>query len=61
LKAIVRYDAGTRLTAKFAALAGEGLIITPCPEHDDERFARLLPDAEVLLNTRKQAPHARAP
>ena len=53
MKAIFRYDTGPRLTAKFAALAGEGLIITPCPEHDDERFARLLPDAEVLLHILK--------
>ena len=53
MKAIFRYDAGPRLTAKFAALAGEGFIITRCPEHDDERFARLLPDAEVLLHILK--------
>ena len=50
MKAIFRYDAGPRLTAKFAALAGEGFIITRCPEYDDERFARLSPDAEVLNN-----------
>jgi phosphoglycerate dehydrogenase-like enzyme len=53
MKAIFRYDAGPRLTAEFAALAGEGFIITRCPEHDDERFARLLPDAEVLLHILK--------
>jgi hypothetical protein len=42
-----------RLTAKLAALAGEGFIKTRCPEHDDERFARLLPDAKVLLQIPK--------
>ena len=53
MKAIFRYDAGPRLTAQFAALAGEGFLVTPCPEDDDRRFARLLPDAEVLLHILK--------
>ena len=44
MKAIFRYDAGPRLTAKFAALAGESFIVAPCPEPDDARFARLSPD-----------------
>jgi hypothetical protein len=53
MKAIFRYDAGPRPTAKFAALAGEGFLIAPCPEDDDRQFARLLPDAEVLLHILK--------
>jgi phosphoglycerate dehydrogenase-like enzyme len=53
MKAIFRYDAGPRLTAQFEALAGEGFVITPCPEPDDSRFAALLPDAEVLLHILK--------
>jgi hypothetical protein len=35
---------------EICPLAGEGFIITRCPEYDDERFARLSPDAEVLNN-----------
>jgi phosphoglycerate dehydrogenase-like enzyme len=53
MKAIFRYDAGPRLAAQLTALAAEGLVITPCPEPDDLRFARLLPDAEVLLHVLK--------
>ena len=53
MKVIFRYDAGPGLTAQFAALAGEGFLVTPCPEHDDLRFARLLADAEVLLHILK--------
>ncbi len=53
MKAIFRYDAGPRLAARFAALAGQGFLITPCPEGDDALFARLLPDAEVLLHILK--------
>src|SRR5271170_2965344 len=53
MKAIFRYDAGPRLTAQFATLAGEGFVITACPEADDDRFHALLPDAEVLLHVLK--------
>ena len=53
MKAIFRYDAGPRLAARFAALGGEGFVITPCPEDNDRLFVRLLPDAEVLLHILK--------
>lgn len=55
MKAIFHYDAGPRLAARLAALAGDGFTITPCPEHDDARLAGLLPDAEVLLHVLKPA------
>jgi hypothetical protein len=44
MKAIFRYDAWPRLTAKVDALASEGFIIAPCLEHGDERFSSLWPD-----------------
>jgi phosphoglycerate dehydrogenase-like enzyme len=53
MKAIFRYDAGPRLAARFAALADEGFLINSCPEPEDDRFAALLPDAEVLLHILK--------
>jgi lactate dehydrogenase-like 2-hydroxyacid dehydrogenase len=53
MKAIFRYDAGPRLAAQFAALAGDGFVITRCPEDDDGLFARLLAAAEVLLHILK--------
>jgi phosphoglycerate dehydrogenase-like enzyme len=53
MKAIFRYDAGPRLTAQFAALAGDGFTVAACPEADDDRFHALLPDAEVLLHILK--------
>lgn len=55
MKAIFHYAAGPRLTARFAALAGDGFIITPCPEEDEARLAGLLPEAEVLLHVLKPA------
>jgi phosphoglycerate dehydrogenase-like enzyme len=50
MNAIFHYDAGPRLTRQFAALAHEGFLVTPCPEHDDALLATLLPEAEVLLH-----------
>jgi phosphoglycerate dehydrogenase-like enzyme len=55
MKAIFHYDTGPRLNARFAELARDGFIITPCPEADEARLARLLPDAEVLLHVLKPA------
>jgi phosphoglycerate dehydrogenase-like enzyme len=58
MKAIFRYDAGPRLAARFAALAGEGFFVAACPEPDDIRFAALLSDAEVLLHVLKPVTRA---
>jgi phosphoglycerate dehydrogenase-like enzyme len=55
MKAIFHYDAGPRLRARLAALAGEGFAVAPCPEADEERLLRLLPEAEVLLHVLKPA------
>ena len=58
MRAIFRYDAGPRLTARFAALADEGFLVIPCPEDDDALFSRLLSDAEVLLHILKPVTRA---
>ncbi len=55
MKAIFHYDAGPRLNARFAELARDGFVVTPCPEEDEARLAGLLPDAEVLLHVLKPA------
>ena len=55
MKAIFHYDAGPHLTARLAALAGEGFHIAPCPEADEARLAALLPETEVLLHVLKPA------
>ena len=43
MKAIFHYGPGPRITPRFAALAGGGLIITLGSEEDDSRLAALLP------------------
>jgi phosphoglycerate dehydrogenase-like enzyme len=55
MKAIFHYDAGPRLDARLAALAGDGFTLVSCPESDEARLASLLPDAEVLLHVLKPA------
>ena len=55
MKAIFHYDAGPRLSARFAELEREGLEIESCPEHDEARLDALLPEAEVLLHILKPA------
>ena len=53
MKAVFHYDAGPRLAARLAALAGEGFAVAACPEEDDARLLALLPDAEVVLHVLK--------
>jgi len=48
IKVVLHYDAGPRLVARLQALAVEGLRVETCSERDDERFAHLMSDAEVL-------------
>ena len=54
MKVIYHYDAGPWLSARLAEMAAsEDLEITVCPEDDEPRFERLLPDAGVLLHNLK--------
>ena len=55
MRAVFHYDAGPRLAARLAALAGDGFMIDACPEEADARLATLLPEAEVLLHVLKPA------
>jgi phosphoglycerate dehydrogenase-like enzyme len=51
LSVLFHYAAGTALAARLAGL--DGLHISVCPEHDDARFAALLPEAEVIWHVLK--------
>jgi phosphoglycerate dehydrogenase-like enzyme len=48
IKVVLHYDAGSGLVSRLQALAAEGLRVETCSERDDERFAHLMSDAEVL-------------
>jgi phosphoglycerate dehydrogenase-like enzyme len=53
VKVVFHYHAGERLQARLAALRAEGLEIAACAEADDDRFARLMAEAEVLWHVLK--------
>ncbi len=48
MNVVYHYSAGPDLTRRLAALQGEGLSVSVCPMADRDRFAALLPEAEVL-------------
>ena len=48
MQVIWNYDAAPRFHALLKALAAEGIDVTACPESDDARLFKLLPDAAVL-------------
>jgi len=48
---VLHYSAGNELASRLAALPG--LSIQACPETDDARLARLLPDMDVLWHVLK--------
>lgn len=48
MKVVWNYAAGPALAGRLAALAGDGLEVTVCPEEDDAALFRLLPETEVL-------------
>src|SRR5690606_26106152 len=48
MKVVWNYAAGPALERRLADLADQGLEVTVCPEEDDARLFRLLPDTEVL-------------
>lgn len=45
---VFHYDSGDWLRGEIAALSAQGLAVDICPAEDDERFARLMRQAEVL-------------
>ena len=58
LNVVFHYDAGAALKARLAALADEGLfdgglVVHACAEADDDRFAALMREAEVLWHVLK--------
>lgn len=59
MKAIYHYDVGPWLAERLSALAtAERIQISTCPEDDDDGFARLLTDADVLLHNLKPVTEA---
>jgi phosphoglycerate dehydrogenase-like enzyme len=50
MRVLFHYAAGPELASRLASLA---LDIVTCPEQDDARLARLLPDADVLWHVLK--------
>ena len=48
MNVVLHYAAGRDLSARLAAVAGEGLVIEVCAEDDDARLATLLPEMDVL-------------
>ncbi|HJS84853.1 MAG TPA: NAD(P)-dependent oxidoreductase, partial [Acetobacteraceae bacterium] len=48
MNVVFHYAAGPDLAARLASVAGEGLAIEICAEHDDARLAALLPGMDVL-------------
>ena len=55
MRAVFHYACSQVLEQRLAALAPPWLDIQSCPESDDERLFRLLPEAEVLLHVLKPA------
>lgn len=53
MKVIFHFDAGPWLAGRLHRLADEGLEVTICPEPDEDRFAALLREAEVLWHVLK--------
>jgi phosphoglycerate dehydrogenase-like enzyme len=49
---LFHYAAGPDLAGRLAAISGPHVTI--CPEHDDARLARLLPDTDVLWHVLKR-------
>lgn len=48
MKILLHYDCGPRLLRRIEALAAEDLHVSVCSESDDNRFATLMRDTEVL-------------
>ena len=53
MKIVLHYAAGPGLSARLAGLAGDGLHIAICPEHDDTGFGAAMHNAEVLWHVLK--------
>jgi phosphoglycerate dehydrogenase-like enzyme len=53
VKVLFHFEPSPRLASKLARLASESLEVAFCAETDEQRFARLLPDAEVLWHVLK--------
>lgn len=55
MNVVFHYAAGRDLAARLAAVAGDGLAIEICAEHDDARLAALLPEMDVLWHVLRPA------
>jgi phosphoglycerate dehydrogenase-like enzyme len=48
MRVIYHYDCGPQFARRLAGLAAQGLEVSVCPESDDARLFRLLPETDVL-------------
>jgi phosphoglycerate dehydrogenase-like enzyme len=48
MRVLYHYDCGPDFARRLAGLSAQGLDVSVCPEADDARFRRLLPETEVL-------------
>lgn len=53
MKVLFHFEPGPGLATKLSRLAHETIEVAFCPEHDEARFVRLLPEAEVLWHVLK--------
>jgi phosphoglycerate dehydrogenase-like enzyme len=53
MRVLFRYDCGPRLTHRVSGLLAEGVEVSTCSEADDEGYARLMREAEVLWHVLK--------
>ncbi|CAA6606074.1 D-3-phosphoglycerate dehydrogenase [Rhodospirillaceae bacterium LM-1] len=53
MKVLFHFEPGPGLASKIARLAHESIEVAFCAESDEQRFSRLLPEAEVLWHVLK--------
>jgi phosphoglycerate dehydrogenase-like enzyme len=53
MKVLFRYDCGPKLAQRLLGLEAEGLDVATCSEADDDTYARLMAEAEVLWHVLK--------
>ena len=53
MKVVFQYDASPQLSTRLQELSADGIEITPCPEQDAVRFAKLMANADAVFHVLK--------